>query len=371
MLQEPPVDRVDVATTGIPPRGRRFSVNRSLSFLMATVLTLTLLAWVLQGVSWPAVGQALGRANWGWLGLGSLAYLVSCSWRALRWGTLLGASGPAGTFLMRLEAIYLSYAGNHVLPAHGGELLRSAYLAQQSARRSATPASAVPVEAAIGSIVAEKLLDVGMVCLMVMSAVQLTDLPREAMVRQLHLDWVMAGVMGLWLVCLVGARWPDRAARLVGKIMGRLGLGQWRPWVEQRVCQLLGGLSALQNLGRSGTAIVQSLLVWGFNALTYWFGLVAFGVTAPGFAGGVLTEGLTALAIALPSAPGYVGPYEAGIRFALAPYNIPIETVIAYILAMRLIMSVMAPLIGGVVALRMGWLWGQKPSAASAADPLD
>jgi glycosyltransferase 2 family protein len=332
-------------------------------------LTVTLLGWVLQGVSWPAVGQSLSRANWGWLGLGSLAYLVSCSWRSLRWGTLLGASGPAGTFVMRLEAIFLSYAGNHVLPAHGGEFLRSAYLAKQSARRSAD--RAVPVEAAIGSIVAEKLLDVGMVCLMVMSAVQLTNLPPDAAVRQLHLDWVMAGVMGIWLVCLGGARWPDRAARLVGKIMGRLGLGRWRHWVEQRICQLLGGLSALQQPGSSSIAIGQSLLVWGFNALTYWFGLVAFGVTAPGFAGGVLTEGLTALAIALPSAPGYVGPYEAGIRFALAPYNIPIETVIAYILAMRLIMSVMAPLIGGVVALRMGWLWGQKPGAAQSVGQLD
>jgi glycosyltransferase 2 family protein len=358
MLQEPPLRRASDAQ--MKSKVRRFSVRRGLSFLVATGLTLVLLGWVLQGVSWSAVGRVLSRANWGWLGLASLAYAVSCSWRSLRWGTLLSASGPAGTFLMRLEAIYLSYAGNHVLPAHGGEFLRSAYLAKKSA---ASTDAAVPVEAAIGSIVAEKLLDVGMVCLMVMAAVHWIDLPADAAVRQLHLDWVMAGVMGIWLVCMVGARWPDQAAQLVGKLLGLVGLGRARPWVEARIRHLLGGLSALQNPGRSATAIGQSLLVWGFNAVTYWLGLVAFGVTAPGFAGGVLTEGLTALAIALPSAPGYVGPYEAGVRFALAPYNIPIETVIAYILAMRLIMSVMAPLIGGIVALRMGWLWGQKPRA--------
>jgi glycosyltransferase 2 family protein len=328
------------------PRQSRWSIKRWLALGLAVTATAVLLGWLFHDVSWPVVGKALRQAKWSWLALGALAYLISCSWRSIRWGILMQASGQSGSFMVRLEAIYLSYAANHVLPSHGGELVRAGYMQRRSL---------VPFESAIGSIVVERLLDVGVVMVMLLSVLWFGNLSPNAAVHQIRLDWLGVALFGLWLGCLIGAQFPGAIARFCGKVAVVVGLGRWHEGISRAMEKFLGGLSALRQPKRFSRAMLSSLGVWGFNAITYWTGLVAFGVLEPGFSGAVLTESLTALTIALPSTPGYVGSYEAGIRFALDSYGVNLDVIVAYGLAMRLVMLVMPVFVGAIVVLRFGW----------------
>ncbi len=343
------------------PLKNSWPFKRWLSLGLALAITVVLLTWLLHDVSWGMVGQALGQANWSWLALGSLAYFLSCCWRAVRWGILMGSHGKSGGFWVLLEAIYLSYAANHILPSHGGELVRAGYVQRRSQ---------IPFESTVGSIVVERLLDVGVVMVMLLSVLWFGNLSPNAAVHRIRLDWLGGLLFLLWLGCLVGARYPGAIAQLFGKIATVVGLERWRERITTAMEKFLRGLSALRQPKRFLLAMGSSVWVWGFNAVTYWTGLVAFGVLEPGFPGAVLTESLTALTIALPATPGYVGSYEAGIRFALDSYGVNLDVIVAYGLAMRLIMLVMPVGVGAIVVMRFGWSGfgkGRSPADDKAA----
>ena len=77
----------------------------------------------------------------------------------------------------------------------------------------------------------------------------------------------------------------------------------------------------LRDWRRFAAVSVLSLGVWGVNGLSFWFGLVAFNVDIP-FAGAFVLQSLIAFGVALPSSPGFFGPFEAVSRATLALYGV-------------------------------------------------
>jgi uncharacterized membrane protein YbhN (UPF0104 family) len=66
---------------------------------------------------------------------------------------------------------------------------------------------------------------------------------------------------------------------------------------------------------------LSSIVAWGFEASMYWVIAVAFGGSVQavmGFSETLLTTGIANLATLVPSSPGYVGPFEAGIKTVLS-----------------------------------------------------
>src|SRR5262249_17266237 len=119
--------------------------------LFGLAVTLALLAWALRGVSPALVWSAMQSSHVAWLGLALISFLASIAVRARRWGTLLGVHRDPGPFRIRHRAVFIGFAGNCVLPAHAGEIARAVVL-HRFAR--------IPLGVALGSIVAERFLDV-------------------------------------------------------------------------------------------------------------------------------------------------------------------------------------------------------------------
>jgi glycosyltransferase 2 family protein len=67
---------------------------------------------------------------------------------------------------------------------------------------------------------------------------------------------------------------------------------------------------------------VLSLAVWLVNALGMWAMFAAFSLDLPAYAA-FLVLAITALALVLPSTPGYVGPFQAGTVLALGLFSVP------------------------------------------------
>jgi glycosyltransferase 2 family protein len=312
---------------------------------LGTAITVVLLSWALQGVSWNAVWSALRSAQLEWLFLGWIAYLASYWVRAHRWGTLLSAHCQPGRFKIRLSALFIGFGANSVLPAQVGELIRPAILYQFDK---------VPYAAAIGSIFVERLLDLGVVFLLLLIPLWLGALPKYPGFNGFLLGWFAVALAIAWLILLIAASFPTQMVRLVGIVSKKVGLGRFQLSLEASVVRFLGGLSALRQPYRSLTAAIETICIWGLNAIAYWTGLMAFKIAAPGFLGALFIQSSTALAIALPSTPGYVGPFEAGIRFALGIYSTPINITIAYAIALRFLMCVTIPIIGFAIAARLG-----------------
>ena len=319
---------------------------------VGTAISLSLLAWVLQGVRWVEVGRSLQQAQWGWLVGGWLSYLLSYGARAQRWGTLLAPWGQTGTFRQRSIAIFIGFGANCIFPAHLGEFLRANLL-----RRQAGISAAV----SLGSVVAERILDVGIVLIFLLLPILLRQLPLIHGLRWTILMALAIALVILWGCCLIAI---NQQQKVLSVLESGLSLLRFNPKIIQNIHQLvrsfLKGLSALTHPGRCCRLLGESAIVWLLNGITYWTGLMAFEIAHPGYWGALFIQSGTALAIALPSTPGYLGPFEAGIRATLGLFEIPLATLVSYAIALRVIMYVSIPAIASILWLVLFWR-NQRP----------
>jgi len=222
--------------------------------------------------------------------------------------------------------------------------------------------------AALGSIVAERFLDVIVVLLFLLTPLLTVEQLGRVDLGALRLGWIAAGA--LVLVCgalLVAIRSPASVAQFVGGLARALRLGRFAPRIVLNMHALLSGLDALRNPRRTITAMAESVCMWGLVISTYWAAMLAFDITSPGVTGALFVGAVATLGIAIPSSPGYVGPFEAGLRFALGVYDVPPDIIVAYALALRLLIFVGLTTIGLVMAVRLGLSWTDL--AARAAEP--
>jgi uncharacterized membrane protein YbhN (UPF0104 family) len=123
-----------------------------------------------------------------------------------------------------------------------------------------------------------------------------------------------AAIAGL-VVLLVGGTVRDRLLRLVlMPLPARLA-----ERVEGMAESFLAGLGVLTRRGDLALVAITSVVAWGFEASMYWTVALAFGdplAAAMTPAAALLTTAIANLATLVPSGPGYVGTFEAGVLLA-------------------------------------------------------
>ena len=331
--------------------------NQLISLGVGTAFTIILLSWAFRDISLVSVLQNLQQARIEWLLLAWLAYFATYGVRASRWGVLLDAIGPSGKWRSRFSATLIGFGASSILPGHAGEFLRPILLNRFDG---------VPKVAAFGSIFVERLLDVGIVFVLLLIPYWLGVLPDHPAMSNLGLEFIGAIIVAAWVLLLIGASAPNALARGVGTIVRLVGLGKFEAKIVGIISRFLVGLGALRSPKHTLMALLQTVVIWLLNGITYWAALVSFGIVTPGFLGALFVQSSTALAIALPSTPGYIGPFEAGIRGSLDIFGIPGELSIACAVALRLIMYGTIPLIAGTLALNIGLSWADIKTSQKA-----
>lgn len=321
--------------------------QRWFALALGTAITLGLLAWVVRDISWVEVGRSLGRSHWGWFGAGWAAYLLSYGARAWRWGTILKDRGFESAFQTRLAALFIGFGSNSILPAYFGPILRSGIL-----NRSA----GIPIELALGSIFAERMLDLGIVLLFLVLPLSLQVVPSLSSLNASIVMLLCFGLLCLWVLCLVGANDPKRTILNLDFIFRLIRRPKLKTRLQTGLLHFLSGLTALSQPRQLSRLLLESLGVWLLNGVTYWTGLLAFDAYRPGFIGALFIQSGTALAIAIPSTPGYLGPFEASLQVLLKLYGIPPATILSYAIALRVLMFVTIPIIAMVLGWRLGLL---------------
>jgi glycosyltransferase 2 family protein len=316
--------------------GRRWAYG-----ILAGLMTLLLLGWSVRDLSPSGLAQVLAKTHYGWLAIALVSYGLVFLVRAWRWGLLLAAEGSPGGLRDRFNAFTIGYAANSILPASAGEVLRAALL-----NRFAQ----VPFRLALGSVLGEKLLDILVVFLMLVGV----------LARQPALSAkVPLGVIGGLIGCGCGLFWfaaraPQTVAVWLTVPLGWLGLQRLQGQVQSLLLGILRGLGLYRQPLRFLLALLATFVGWAINGITYWAVLLALGIETPGWAGAIATQSLAAFAIIVPSSPGFVGPFEAAVRFGLGLYGVSPTESIAAALLLRLVMYLVLPLLGLGLAARLG-----------------
>ena len=302
-------------------------------------VSVLLLWWTLHDLDLGEVAGHVGRARPLPFLVAVLLATVTFPLRTIRWRYLLQANGAMLPTIPLWHATAIGFMANNLLPARAGELAR-AYAARQL--------TGVRFTAAVGSVAVERVFDglilVGLLALGVawggFSGATTVGGASLARVTTLGvLVFISALLAGFWIV-----HWPGPALRMAHAVIERLLPRRWATRVFAVVEGLLEGLGALKSPRRFALVILWSAVLWLCNAASFALGFVAMGLDLPPSAP-LLLLGLIAFGVAIPSSPGFFGPFEAITRATLALYGVePVRAVsfaVAYHIAVFLPITIL------------------------------
>lgn len=307
------------------------------------MITAGALAYSLWGADFPLLGRLLAGADFRHLvpmiGCLFLFYLFT----GLRWNLILRPLGRY-TLFQSGPAMMIGFAGNNVLPAHLGELARVMVFS----RRFGVSGSSV-----FATLVVERILDLFAILIFYLLAVLVID-PFPAAIR-LGVG-VSAGVVAaLSVAILFILRFPKAFLNFYLRMAFMLPSGP-----RQKGAAMLEnathGMSALKTPGSLLFMVGLSFAKWASNGAMVWLALGAFNTTIS-FSISMIVIAVTALAVILPSAPGYVGAMQAAFVFALIPFGVSQETALAASVFFLVSQWLPVTLFGGVCFAATGMRW--------------
>ncbi len=292
--------------------------------LLGLFLSVALLWWTLHDVALSEVWSQIRNVRLApFLGMVVLA-TATFPLRTVRWRYILRLEGSTLPFVPLWHATAIGFMANNLLPARAGELAR-AYSARQL--------TAVRFSTAIASIAVERVLDgIGIVALLTVG-IWAGGFATETTLGGMSLVGIVRSSGVLFLLLLLAAvalvHWPHPALHLARVVSQRILPPRWANRLLSTLEGLLSGLDALRSLRRFALTLVWTLVVWLVNAASFWLCLVAFDLGPPP-AAALVVQGVIAFGVALPSSPGFFGPFEAACRVSLALYGVPAARAVSY-----------------------------------------
>jgi glycosyltransferase 2 family protein len=274
---------------------------RSIRFWIGLAISALFLYLAFRGQDFQEIGAALRQANY-WYVIPALGlYFIGVYLRAFRWAWVLRSVVPIETRKL-FSVVVIGYMANNVLPFRAGELVRSYVLATRTGMRKTS---------ILATIAVERLFDGVTMLLFILVAsifIGLTD--------QLEAVTLIAGILFGTLITILLVLTTARARDLlILAVLPRLP-GFVRGRAERLLESVFTGLSVLRRKNDLIAVSGISLIAWLFEASMYLVIALGFGLNV-GIAAILLVTAVANLATLIPSSPGYVGPFEAGVLLAL------------------------------------------------------
>jgi hypothetical protein len=290
-------------------------MKRLAALLVPILFTAGLLIYALAGIDLGAFWTTLLDAQL-WVIAPFLVLLtLFCLSNAQRWALILR---PFGRYSTRdvAPSMMIGLAGNNVLPLRIGEIIRTVIFAKEFGRSRS---------GVLMTLVVERALDlVGILLVFATGVILVGDVPSGFKVS---LFLALAGIAALMLSLILFARFPQvpfgiwtRASRHLPTRIAKRG--------DTYLAELAKGLESLAMPPAALALLLYSLLRWFIAAAMAWLSVASYGVTLPaGLA--MLVIGVTAVAVSMPSVPGFIGPVQAAFVFALTPFGVTQEVALA------------------------------------------
>lgn len=325
---------------------------------LAIAISALLLWWAFRDVHLDEAIAYLRAVRLGWLLAAVVVATSLFPLRLIRWRLLLRREdGGAYPWLPLWHAVAMGFAANNLLPFRAGEVVRTVAASRLAGARLTTSLASVAVER-----VFDALTVVGLLAL----ALLMPGLPADISVAGIPVRQVATTAGIFALAALAGASlvvaFPLAAERVVRRLVpsDRIALR-----LNEAIEGLRQGLTVLRSPGRLAAVILWSVVLWLINALSFYLAFRAFSLPVD-YTGAVMMQGVLAFGIAIPSAPGFVGPFEAVITAVLALYGIGASQAVAYAVGYHVTTFVPITVLGVWSATRTGLGLGK---AAREAPP--
>jgi uncharacterized protein (TIRG00374 family) len=313
-----------------------------LRIALSIAVSAVFLGFAVRGVHWGEALAAVRGANYLWV----LLMLPLAVWtlyiRAQRWRVFLQAVGVPPMRPL-VSATNIGFLANMVLPLRIGEVIRPVLLA----RRGNLPLSGV-----LASVLLERIFDMFTILLLFGVSASLVSVSDQ--VRQW--GWMLSGLAVAVAAVIVLIRLQERLALRIARAVADLlpaKVGEPAFGFAQ------GFVKALEMLD-SPVAYLRafgwSLYLWMAIALVYVFGFYAFHLDVPALRGALVMVTLVAIAVSVPSAPGFIGSFQLGCVLGLRIFGVAESPALAFSLIVHLTQFV------GVIGAGLYSMWTESIS---------
>lgn len=321
-------------------------------FWLGIAISAVFLYLALRSLHLGEVWQALKTARYLWLLPGIAVYFMGVWVRTWRWHYLLRPLKKIPTTSM-FPIVTIGYMGNNIFPARAGEVLRAAILRDREG---------VPISASLATIVVERIFDaVVMLGFVFFNLGALENLTHNSgfigNIQQLAV-WGSIIFIGALVVFLLAAMFPLVTERIVLRLIDRFIPVRIREKTRGIALKFLAGLESLRSPKDALMVFLTTILIWMFETGKYWFVMHAFNFQVSFFAL-MLMNGIVNLATTLPSAPGYIGTFDAPGIAVLVAYGVPAEIAAGYTLVLHAALWFPITLLGAYYYLRQPLRWGK------------
>ncbi len=282
---------------------------------VGVALSAGLLVWTLWGLDPSVVWGHLRAANlWYFLGAAVAGTLIF-PLRARRWRTILDPIAPALPFDQLWRATAIGMMGNNLLPARAGEFARAYTLSREAPN--------VSFSAAFASLAVDRVFDAFVVLLLMLVAMASPSFPDLPIGGRPVGDYVLGGAVvacaalaALYLIVFFPQPILTLYEWLVRKVAPR-----FEARGRDALLAFASGLGVLRHPARFFAVLLWTVAHWLLNGVAFLFAFKAVGITA-GFSAALLLQGLIAIGVAVPSAPGFFGVFEKIGQVGLGLYGV-------------------------------------------------
>ncbi len=339
-------------------RRRSWWLNRRL--WLGVILSIVCLALAVADIDFDAMVAALRSANLAWVALAAgLAVATGLAkgwrWRLLLYPSLPAASSPPGKgtdriSLPRLTNIWMAGAGvNLALPLpRVGDVLR-VYLAGEAGKARV-----------LGTIAAEKLLDLVMLALCFLGLLLFVAMPQELAQRQLS----TVGVAALLTVAVIVVLWQrQRVLALANALLQRTPAGERAAASMEKALQ---GLDALRQPGPLLAVSLLTVLVGLLSVATTYLIFLALDMP-PSWVQSVLLWVVLQVGVSVPSTPGKIGVFQVLCQWTLGLFGVSATLGLAFGVLLYVAVPLTLMVLGALALAIEGWRSGRRPADLNLA----
>lgn len=328
--------------------------------LLISIITFYL---ALKNVSFSEVSQSLLHLDPFWIIPSVAAILLSFFFRAIRWKLILKYSKDI-SFAGVYHPLMIGFMLNCVLPARIGEIARPVILKKLEN---------VPFSTGLASVAAERTFDIIILIILFIVMFKTVHIDPEldiifgpyhlnrSLLLSLGTGMVKLGIIIISLMLFVGSnRIREKLNSIIFNLPGIFfhNNQMLKQKIEQKICNPIidlmenvgAGVSILKNPIQILICFLLTIIIWIFAGLSYYLLSLGF----PGISLTVIEIFIFMIIIcffiALPSAPGYWGLWEAGGIFALTLFGVSTNEAASFTLANHVI-QLLPVIVAGIISM--------------------
>jgi len=263
-----------------------------------------------RGTDFEGVKSSFKAADYSYIIPVVFLSLIIQTLRSYRWGVIVEPMEKISQWTL-FSISSVGFMAISLLPVRMGEIVRPYLISQKSS---------IKLGSALATIVVERIFD--MLTLMIFLLIVLVEIELPQWIFRAACSILIIFIPILFLLIFLAVK-REVSAKGVDRILGKLP-----DKISSRLMRLfhsfIDGLQILPDLKRTIWVVLLSLLIWGLVGIATYVLFSSFSSMGQlPLTAGYAVLVITALGVALPTAPGFIGNYHFSCVLGLTLFGVP------------------------------------------------